>query len=376
MDQLQELLQAPNVDVPKLSASTGISVERLSALASGAEPSLGELRKLSAALRLSINDFAPPNKTERDVNLLFRRAPVTGDEVPSTAILGMSKKMASSLDLLKKESSRAPQWFSEFKHHDNSVASAEENAFIFRSIFCGGDQLSPLLSLPRIAAEHMGAMVFVIRNSDLDGASAYFDGLPFIFVSARFRGRMLFTLAHEIGHLVAHHDPAQSFAIIDELIDVEGANPSQPDAERYADAFASALLMPSPSIGIALKKIRDIAKVSSDEVGDLELNYLARIYGVSFWAAAKRCEDLGIIPRGGAVSLNDYVKKKYGSAEKRAEEAGLPPRPEIDFPSVPRPLLKSAVEKVRAGELSIGRAAEIIGLSIADLITANAPTSH
>lgn len=376
MDQLQELLRAQNVDAPKLSASTGIPVERILALASGAEPSMGELRKLSAALRLSINDFAPPNKTERDVDLLFRRAPIAGGEIPNTAVLGLSKKMASSLDLLKSAKGQAPWWFSEFKHYDNSGASAEENAFIFRKIFCGGDQLSPLLSLPKVVSDRMGAMVFVIRSSDMDGASAFFDGIPFIFVSARFRGRMLFTLAHEIGHLVAHHDPAQSFAVIDELIDVEGASPKRPNAERYADAFASALLMPSPSVGMALKKVREIAKITANEIGDLEINYLARIFSVSFWAAAKRCEDLGLIPRGGAVSLNDHVKKKYGSAEKRAEEAGLPPRPEIDFPPVPRPLLMSAVEKVRAGELSIGRAAEIIGISISDLITANAPTSH
>ena len=72
-----------------------------------------------------------------------------------------------------------------------------------------------MLSLPKVAASAMGILVFVIRNSKIDGASAFIEGLPFVFVSERFAPRMLFTLAHEIGHLVAHHDPSASFAIVD-----------------------------------------------------------------------------------------------------------------------------------------------------------------
>jgi Zn-dependent peptidase ImmA (M78 family) len=222
----------------------------------------------------------------------------------------------------------------------------------------------------------MGAMVFVLRSPDLDGASAFFDGVPFVFVSARFRPRMLFTLAHECAHLVAHHDPAESFAVIDETTDTEGVGGPKKGEERYADAFASALLLPRASVGLTLRKVREIAKIAQDEVGDLEIGYLARIFGVSFWAAARRCEDLDLLPLGAAASLNEKLVTEYGSAEKRAESVGLPPRPEVSFPSVPRSILESAIEKIRAGELSVGRAAMVLGTSISDLMASNAPTAH
>src|SRR5262249_5567392 len=107
--------------------------------------------------------------------------------------------------------------------------------------------------------------------------------------------------------------------------------------------------------------------------GDLEISLLARIYGVSFYVAARRCEDLGLLPRGGAASLEHALRKKFGSAEKRGDMAQLPMRPEIVFQNVTEPLLVSAMEKIRSGDLSIGKASEALGISVIDLLKANAP---
>jgi Zn-dependent peptidase ImmA (M78 family) len=216
----------------------------------------------------------------------------------------------------------------------------------------------------------------VIKNSKIDGASAFIEGLPFVFVAERFPPRMLFTLAHEIGHLVAHHDPAASFAVLDTDEECSGGKKRKNADEFYAHAFASCLLMPARGVGVALQKIRSMQSQTQDQVGDLEILLLSRIYGVSFHAAAKRCEDLSLLPKGGAASLAEAITKKYGSAEKRAEQANLPPRSRIDFPQVPEPLLLAALERVRAGELSIGKASAVLGLSISDLISANAPSTH
>ncbi|MGH6935441.1 MAG: ImmA/IrrE family metallo-endopeptidase, partial [Methylocella sp.] len=378
MSLLREILQGDSVDVGKLSTKANIPIERIRAISEGADPTVSELRRLADALRISVVDFASQSATERETDLLFRRAPVSGKPVPSGTISGMSRQMASSFELLlNADHKTGPWWNSRFQHGENTFESAEHNAAIFRALFCDDDQLSPLHSLPKIVVERMGAMVFVVRTNDLDGASAYFDGVPFAFVSARFPPRMLFTLAHECGHLVAHHNPTESFAVIDETTDEEGSsNPNKTSEERYANAFASALLMPRASVGIALKKVREIAKITQDVVGDLEIGYLGRIFGVSFWAAARRCEDLELLPRGGAASLNEKLVKEYDSPEKRAEEVGLPPRQEVRFPPVPQALLASAVERVRTGELSVGRAASILGVSIGDLMAANAPTAH
>jgi Zn-dependent peptidase ImmA (M78 family) len=185
---------------------------------------------------------------------------------------------------------------------------------------------------------------------------------------------MLFTLAHELGHLVAHHKN-DAFAVIDE--DIEASRGGQDrEQEAYANAFASALLMPSQSVGLALKAVRRMGKSQDDQLGDTEINYLARIFGVSFWAAARRCEDLELLPRGGAHALNAKLIEAHGSAEQRANELGLPPRADVRFPKVPWPLMDAAVANVRAGEISIGKAASVLGISIADLVSANASTRH
>jgi Zn-dependent peptidase ImmA (M78 family) len=219
----------------------------------------------------------------------------------------------------------------------------------------------------------MGVFVYVIDNAEVDGASAIVDAFAFAFVSERFGARMLFTLAHEVGHLIAHHGNGP-FAAIDE--NVERSSGGNWKKEAYASTFASSLLMPRKSVAIALQTIRRAARIDSDQLGDIEINYLARIYGVSFWAAARRCEDLDLIPPGGANALNTQIVKDYGSAEKRADELGLPPRPKIRFPKVPHPLMDAAVANVRAGTMSVGRAASALGVSISDLYAANAPTKH
>ena len=134
--------------------------------------------------------------------------------------------------------------------------------------------------------------------------------------------------------------------------------------------------MPRQGLGITLRKIREMQQRPNKELGDLELLLLSRIYGVSFYAAAKRCEDLQLLPRGGAASLTESLTKEYGSPEKRAEAANLPPRPKSEFPKMPAPLLKAALDKVRSGQISVGKASSILGLSIADLLAANAPRTN
>src|SRR5205085_974958 len=117
-----------------------------------------------------------------------------------------------------------------------------------------------------------------------------------------------------------------------------------------------------------------VYEVKSDQLGDIEVLLLSRIFGVSFVAAGRRCEDLRLLPRGGAQSLNDWLKKEFGSAEKRATSVGLPDRPQIDFPTFPKQLLDAALHGIRAGNLSIGKASSILGLSISDLLSLNEPT--
>jgi Zn-dependent peptidase ImmA (M78 family) len=189
-------------------------------------------------------------------------------------------------------------------------------------------------------------------------------------VSPRFPARMLFTLAHELGHLLAHRTSGNG-AVFERTSQISRRR-AGPKVERFVDAFASILLVPDRGVGRALTQIRRTLNVESSVLGDVEILLLARIFGVSFEVAARRCEDLDLLPEGGAVSLADQLKKDFGSPERRADELGLPPRPTITLPKVSHKLLKAAIEKIEAGELSAGWIADRIGIGIGELFAANA----
>lgn len=121
-----------------------------------------------------------------------------------------------------------------------------------------------------------------------------------------------------------------------------------------------------------LRVVRETLEVSSPEIGDVEILLLARMFGVSFEVAARRCEDLELLPSGGATSLTAQLKKDYGNPEQRAEKLGLPDRAKTTFPAVSKNLVAAIIEKVRSGEKSVGWASDNFGLSIGDIYAANA----
>ena len=372
--KLINALQTRSLDT--VSGQTKIATERLHAIAAGADPTMGELRRLAEALKLSLTDLIPPPANFEKANVLFRRTSQKVSAAEADLVDSISRRIAYSLDLVGDSMAWNPAWLLEFPSGGETYAQAEQSASRFRGLFYGGDDVSPLLSLPKLLVERLRVFVFLVNTSHLDGASALLDGIPFIFVARRFPARMLFTLAHELGHILAHHDRSD-FAVLDTANEDSDVRRPKGTTERFAHAFASCLLMPQAGVGMVLRKVRAHARVRDDQpIGDIEISYIARVFGVSFAAAARRCEDLKLLPSGGAVSLNDRLRKEYGSAEKRAEGVGLPPRPEIVFPKVPELLLRSAIDKIRRGELSLGRASMVLGLSIPDLLLANSPTVH
>jgi Zn-dependent peptidase ImmA (M78 family) len=372
MNILQDLLRTRNrkKDVD-LIQRTGISKDRIDQLLNDGEPNLEELRTLADFFRVDLRDLLPTHPRHQSFRLLFRSGGAEVDDVTSSAL---SRRIGYSVELLGPGRESRPAWIEKFSRQGQEYEDAEANANTFRKLFLSDDQLSPLFGLPGLVPEALGILVFIVRTSRFEGASAYVEGLPFVFLTETFGPRMLFTLAHEIGHILAHHDPHQEFAIVDTQTETR-PQASKNATEFYAHAFASCLLMPKQGIVLTLRKIREMQQPNK-ELGDLELLLLARIYGVSFYAAAKRCEDLDLLPRGGAASLTELLTKEYGSPEKRAEAANLPPRPKSEFPKMPVPLLRAALDQVRSGQISVGKASSILGLSIADLLEANAPRAN
>jgi len=86
------------------------------------------------------------------------------------------------------------------------------------------------------------------ENNKFDGVSFYVKGVPVIFVNKKIpNSRKVFTIAHELGHLLMHFDDMPS--------------PDR-DIEMEANSFASAFLAPEKDIKSSLRQL-NIEKLKS-----------------------------------------------------------------------------------------------------------------
>ena len=374
MQGVKERLVLSGLTSRELSKKSGLSIERIEAVLGGGALNLAELSALAKALGIKTSEFAKHSDQATRTELLFRQsAPKATKSWDS--VRRISDQLSNCLEFATPLFHKL-EWLEPFKPAAETYDEAELLADRFRALYYREDLVSPLFGLPKLLSDELGVLLFVVPEQGIEGASAIVGGRAFIFLSPRaFKPRMLFTLAHELGHLVAGHLRGSEVACIDEADTLGTLSRSRAKSERFADAFASALLLPAKGVGIALSKLRTILKTSGN-LGDIEILYLSRIFGVSFEVAARRCEDLQLVPLGGARSLYELLVKEHGSPEKRADSLGLPERPDIEFRNVPSELIDVAIDKVRRGELSIGKASSMLRMTIPQLYDYNANTLH
>ncbi|MCU1486036.1 MAG: helix-turn-helix domain protein [Actinomycetia bacterium] len=192
----------------------------------------------------------------------------------------------------------------------------------------GVGRRDPIPNLTR-AVERAGVVVAGIPSEipDHTGYSAWPDfrlgGRPIIVYSRDDPGdRQRFTIAHELGHLVMH-TPARA----DEL-DVD-------DAEREANRFAGALLLPREA---AMEAMR----------APLTLTTLAHVkatYGASIGMCAHRARDLGLISEDRFVS----IRKQMSSRGWHRQEP-------VDVPKERPLLIREVLERAGTGDSVSARA--------------------
>src|SRR5207237_551604 len=150
----------------------------------------------------------------QDINLLFRKN--LQDERIQLIAEKCSYVIGNSLELLANDYvsklgalTRPIDFTNTF---DNSTKLANE----FRAKFFNADYYSPLTNLPGILSRELNCIIYVMElGQKVEGASAIINNVPFIFISPRFEPRMLFTLAHELAHILAHHNNNENFALIE-----------------------------------------------------------------------------------------------------------------------------------------------------------------
>ncbi|GAA1959365.1 XRE family transcriptional regulator [Catenulispora subtropica] len=213
----------------ELSEKTKIAVPNLSKYENGKqEPSEETLRRLAAALNFPLSFFHQPDLD-----------PIGQDAVSFRA---RSKLAAGARDAALTASRFAVElhrWIDErYRLPPNDLPTLgkpdpETAAEMVRARWGLGN--APISNMVHLLEAH-GVRVFSLppEFADINAFAHWRDGTPFVFLNTMTtpeRGR--FDAAHELGHLVLHGDERSFMG---------------PEAEKEANAFASAFLMPQSAV--------------------------------------------------------------------------------------------------------------------------------
>jgi len=225
----------------------------------------------------------------------------------------------------------------------------------------GEDDIQPLLDLPARLAGQLGTLVFPIESSVIAVVGVLFERAGLLFLSNSLAHRKLTECARAFGTILAlaARNEMSNAAFVATFSTSKTVGPKA----TFATNFAGHLLVPTRGLAITLRKIREILKVKKAELGDVEMLYAARVFGVGFDDLARRCEREQLLPPGGARALEKFLVERFGGTEKRANELGLPARPPIEFPPIPAVLSSMLARHIDAGDLSCEDAAYWLNLS-------------
>jgi Zn-dependent peptidase ImmA (M78 family) len=194
--------------------------------------------------------------------------------------------------------------------------------------------MGPVQNLTRIL-ESAGIVVVhsLLGGSSIDGVTFRAPGLPPLIVlnAEQPADRMRFTLAHELGHLVMHHN-----------------QPTQ-NMEGEANEFASAFLMPT----------RDIRPYFSRRIDLRLLAELKPVWRVSMSSLLMRAKSLGLL----AYNQERYLWQQFSIAKIRLREP-----PELDFSKEAETVLPDLIDAhIRQLGYSIADLASLLHVDASEL---------
>lgn len=220
-----------------------------------------------------------------------------------------------------------------------AVADAENAARALRTHW--GLGIDPILNMSELLEER-GIKILSVGLLDIDGLTAKVrrksaEPIPVIVIKEdEWSERKRFTLAHELGHMV---------------MDVRHSG----DAEKAANRFAGAFLMPAEALWSEIGKHRTTISFG-------ELLRLKELFGASFQAIVYRCHDLGIISDAAYRRLFQSFNEHGWRKPPFQEPGALAPAKEQ-----PKRMQRLCFRALSEGMISESKAAEILGISVRDL---------
>jgi Zn-dependent peptidase ImmA (M78 family) len=352
--RIRRLRERAGVQAKDLAEALGIDASGVSNIESGKRAvKTHELAQIARTLGISSLAILEPNS-------LLARLPVAARSSTTTLDQSVHDRLTALAEIhavLSDSSINAVREQTEPPKIDprNWWAAARELAAWAAERIKFDDERGRFESLATSMEDGLGIDVLVEECDDSGalGAAITDSEFPFVYINANQpRARALFTLAHELGHVLARDG-----ATLTVERDLSGINTS----ERLANAFASELLMPQAEIEEILKSYGKNA---------VALGEIMKRFQVSFESMVYRLHNLGII---NAEGRDNFLSIRFGgllaqldSPEDRAGLLEL--RATLDQKRPPRLLIERLLRGYSQGIVSVRPLAEMLNQDPDDLI--------
>lgn len=349
-----------SADVTQAEAADAIGAVRTTVVAiekGDRKVRFGELQKLAQAYGTSVNSLLRQESVHVDLLPRFRKLPGTGAAAARAAELMASLAQAEveleNLLGVQRQTALPPE--RPLLRGDVRIQAEHDAAELRQRLGLG---VAPIPNLVSILEMDMGVRVYVRRlPGTISGLFAYDEAVgACILLNANHpRERRNNSAGHETGHLIAtRHKP-------EVLQSGEDENSRE---ERYANAFARALLTPARAVK---QKFADVT-AGADKLTRKHIIVMANYFLVSREALVRRLEELGVTKSG----TWDWFEANGGITDEQARQVLGDQlimdnaKAEADRPTTLR-LNLLAAEAVRRDLLSEGQLARLLRLERVEL---------
>jgi len=278
----------------EVAAAAGVNFSELERwLSDQGKPTLTSARKLASKLHRPLASFLLPEPPKnRSLAVQFRHPQdqerdLNPEERRSLRRVGRLQEVLSWL--VKELGLPSPKTTSATTHDDPVAAARKTREFINISTSRqkAWHSQSDAFDEWRKGLEHAGYLVFLVSagKESVNGFSLWDSSAPVVAVNtARNEASRIFTLFHELGHLVTK----TSSACLESLHTKSRTDP----VERWCERFAAELLMPRDDVRDTLLRF---GWQAGQVVSNLKLaEQTARLYKVSLRAAVIRLIEIGV----------------------------------------------------------------------------------
>jgi Zn-dependent peptidase ImmA (M78 family)/transcriptional regulator with XRE-family HTH domain len=358
-ERLRVAREAANLRQAEAATAIGVARTTIVAIEQGERRvRMGELQKLAQLYGTSVNALLRREAVHIDLVPRFRKLEGARDAAVDEAadlLASLVKAEVELENLLGVQ--RARDYPPERAILIGDVrAQAEQDAASLRQRLGLGN--GPIADIVTLLELELGVRVYVRRfDGRISGLFAYDDtvGACMLLNANHPRERRNQSAGHETGHLVSTRNRPEVLHI------GETENSRE---ERYANAFAHALLTPARAV---MQKFQEVT-AGSDRVTRRHIIVLAHFFGVSREALVRRLEELQLVKSG----TWDWFEANGGITDDQAQQvlgdipAADTQKSDADRPTTLR-LNLLAGEAARRGLLSEGQLARLLKLDRLEL---------